>query len=149
MHAFLVQESWVAGNKIITTRGHTLFYHGFSKSNCSRGKRGAAMSLPTMFYSLSEVAEGVSLVTSSENHNDAKGASHIEVNLKIRRLFKHRKGAFKKKKVKCKEEMMGLISTRACGSMDEKIESQEFIECRLRYMEKIHMHFLVKIMIPK
>ena len=47
--AYLLQETWLIGANIQTTRGCAFFYHGLSNASCSRGERGVAIVMSPKF----------------------------------------------------------------------------------------------------
>jgi len=62
--AFLLQETWLIGNKTQVIRGYTVFFHGLSVALSRRGERGVAIILSPRFTKFYKRAGGLPPITS-------------------------------------------------------------------------------------
>jgi len=134
--AFLLQETWLVGNKTHVIRGFTVLLHGLDNAISRRGERGVGIILSPRFSRFYERAGGLPPVVSSQDGHDVCGGRYMEIALKLKGTFRCKKGAFRKRKIMKKEISVRLISTYTSGEEDEQVYLQDFMSNRLKSFPK-------------
>ena len=98
--AYLLQETCLIGTSVQTIRGCTTFYHGLSKANCSRGKRGVAIVILPKLLTYYENAGGMPAVHAPDDDDNCLRGRHSEITLKLKRIFRVKKDHFVKLNLK-------------------------------------------------
>ena len=77
-----------------------MFYHGLSKDNRSRGERRVAIVISPNFLVCYEDAGGIPAVHAPDDDANFLCDRCLEITLKLKGMFKVKKGAFREKKLK-------------------------------------------------
>ena len=140
--AYLLQETWLPGTRIIEIRDFTIFLHSISKKGARRGERGVGIILSPKFTKFYEDAGGAPPIHTPEEPTDCIGGRYIQIKLKLSGFFSNLKGAFRKKKKVKKNLSINLASAYTSGDIKEQEMLQDFITDRIQ-RDKNNQYFFI------
>ena len=75
-------------------RGRTIFCHGLSKSNFSRGERGVTIMITPNFFAYYEDSRGMPAAHAPDDDDNFLCSRYLEITLKLKGIFKVKKEHF-------------------------------------------------------